>query len=186
MEKQYARVEFERFHTCTVGGESTRVLNYRSDSPGPVCDDCLARMGGYTRAERFLAIESGVADIVKANLEEDRYSAYFIYGKTGGTAAHRVWTCDRCLAWGHDHIGRPRFNARDSLQDILSMRGKECIGVLVTLPSLQIPPSAGNLTCLSLTTSPLVCMVDCNEPHKATAVLRAEGETREVVVAMGV
>lgn len=180
MEKICARIELTRFESCPVCGESTRFLTYRSDDPKPACDSCIRNRKDYVSAEMLLRITPEVSRMVKTGLLDNRFSAWYIYGDIG--VRERI--ARECIPWSHDRLGRPVFDSRAAMKDVLAVKG-ECIGTLIAVPSLQTPPSAGNLKAVAMTSTPLVCLMDCRDPSISSAVLKhADGKTTRVLVAV--
>ncbi len=184
MEKQYAKVTWSNFKKCTGCGDFFKELNYLSDSPHPVCNDCLARRQGYRASGSYVKVPADVIAKVKQRLADEKFSAFYLYGRKSTARDGTVWNCEAVIPWGYDNIGRPRFSPRDSVRQILALGEMDCIGTLISIPSLKEPPSAGNLTALGLTNTPLVMLIDCNEPVIAHAVTREGGRTEDVIIAV--
>lgn len=180
--KSYACIRLDSFKSCSLCGNSTRSLNYLSDSSAPICDECLRSKPGYTQCKYLLRVPAAVTGKIREVMKVHPHSAWYLFGSTVGTT-HKMMVADACVPWSYDSLGRPRFDSKASMKQVLAQRS-ECIATLVSVPSLKQPPTAGNLACLKLTNSPLVCLVDCDEPEITYGRMTSEGTSEGVIVVL--
>lgn len=178
MERVFKTIEYDHFVTCPLCGESAKSLTYRSDNVNPLCSRCAGGLAGYSEASVTLTISKKVADTVKAGISENRFSAWYIYGRKSG----HDYKAQECIAWSHDWTGYPVFDAKKSLKEALAVKG-EFIGTLISVEGLTIPPAWGSLGSMDVSNSPLVCLISHKGPEYATyAELREASGTTPVLV----
>ncbi len=159
--KCYARIQYPNFRTCARCGESTKALNYRNDNSAPLCDECMRALGDFGLCKYLLRVPYEISRKIWDDIGCRPYSAWYLYGSTTGSDT-KLMEADACIPWSHDHLGRPRFDAKGCMKQVLAQRS-ECLGTIVSVPNLKLPPTPGNLSTLKLVNSPLVCLMDCDE-----------------------
>ena len=165
---EYVHSVSNSFVMCNRCGGLTKETYHLLDKDKTFCPDCFATTSGYVEATEVITLDKVLYKSMRDSIKDsNRFSSWYVYGKSSGSGDCKKWICDSIIAWSHDPIGRPVFNPREHLLEMHKMiaRGKMRVMTMTSVPNLSNISDALVKKYASFTDTSVLCLMDCSDSH---------------------